>query len=76
MSQRYPAAAAAVVGGGGSSSGSGGEQRQYPEVNPLMPSSLRMIPPWYENTDFRHNLRLLVGMLPGAVLLLTVTGTT
>ena len=48
----------------------------YPEVNPLMPSSLKTVPPWYEGTNFRHNSRLLVGVVPGAVLLLTVTGTT
>ena len=75
MSQRFTASAA-TASGEGSSNGAEGEQRQYPEVNPLMPHSLRMVPPWYENTHFRHNLRLLVGMVPGAVLLLTVTGTT
>ena len=73
MTQRSAATASGGASGGG---GSGGEQKPYPEVNPLMPSSLRVVPPWYESTDFRHNMRLLVGMLPGAVLLLTVTGTT
>lgn len=49
--------------------------RSY-EVNPLMPASLQTVPPWYEGGSFRHTSRLLVGVVPGATLLLTVTGTT
>ena len=52
------------------------QKRSYPEVNPLMPASLRMVPPWYEGGSFRHTGRLLVGAIPGATLLITVTGTT
>lgn len=53
-----------------------GQARSYPEVNPLMPASLRRIPPWYEGGSFRHTGRFLVGAIPGATLLITVTGTT
>jgi hypothetical protein len=50
--------------------------RALPEVNPLMPASLRRIPGWYEGGGCRHTSRFLVGALPGAFLLITVTGTT
>lgn len=63
-----------VVASAGSTDGQ--PVQQYPEVNPIMPSSLRTIPPWYEGSSFRHTSRLLVGVIPGAVLLITVTGTT
>ena len=48
----------------------------YPERHHLMPGSLQKIPPWYEPAHFQHNARLLAGVIPGLILLITVTGKT
>ena len=74
MSQRV-AAAASGAGGDGTEGTQAPPVQQYPQVNPLMPNSLRLVPPWYEWGQFRHNTRLLLGVLPGAILLVTVSGT-
>ena len=74
MSQRIVAAAGAPSAGDSAAQGPPAVQ-QYAEVNPLMPASLRTVPPWYEGSNFRHTGRLLLGALPGAILLITVTGT-
>lgn len=67
------------LGGGGDAAGGvqspgGGAQRSYPEVHHLMPGGLQRIPGWYEGGGFRHSRRVLVGVVPGAILLITVTG--
>lgn len=72
MAQRV---VAATGGAGSSQEAERPPARPYPEVNPLMPTGLQMVPPWYEGANFRHSTRLLVGVVPGAILLITVTGT-
>ena len=75
MSQQRSVGAAGSGQSPSGSGGGGGAQRSYPDVHHLMPSGLQRIPGWYEGGGFRHSRRVLVGVVPGAILLITVTGT-